>query len=136
MSRVFRGSRKEALASFVPAALGADGTPVPGGVLLINGQAPEEYFSPAIFGGILGIVRELEQEFSRNFEIAGRIRVHGGGKSGQAASVKLAIHRYIAEHYPETKPKLRSLGELTFDTRKKAVYKLGKARKSPQRNKR
>ena len=127
MSEVFRGSRKFASASFVPAETGE---------LLINGQKPEEYFREATWGNALAIVRQLEQELNCKIPVLGRIKVQGGGKVSQIASVRLAVHRYIATKHTEAKQKLRSLGELTFDTRRKATYRLGKARKSPQRNKR
>jgi small subunit ribosomal protein S9 len=128
MPGVFKGSRKFASASLAPIEKGEG--------ILINGLAAAEYFSIPTWKNALQLVRTLEEEFSFKINLAGRISVKGGGKVAQLDAVRYAIFRYIAKKYPETKTKLRSLGELTCDTRRKAPYNLGKARKSPQRNKR
>lgn len=111
-------------------------TILPGdGRITINERDIEEYFprarhrtvitSPLVATGYEGTV-----------EI--RIRVHGGGISGQAGAVRHGIARALTEINPELRPELKRRGFLTRDSRAKERRKAGlkKARKRPQFSKR
>ena len=67
-----------------------------------------------------------------------RIRVHGGGISGQAGAVRHGIARALTEVDPELRSELKRRGFLTRDARAKERRKAGlkKARKRPQFSKR
>jgi small subunit ribosomal protein S9 len=67
-----------------------------------------------------------------------RVRVHGGGVSGQAAAVRHGIARALVEVDPALRPELKRRGLLTRDARVKERRKAGlkKARKRPQFSKR
>jgi small subunit ribosomal protein S9 len=64
--------------------------------------------------------------------------IHGGGISGQAGALRMAIARSLLELDPESRSTLKSAGLLTRDSRKKESKKYGlkKARKAPQFTKR
>ena len=64
--------------------------------------------------------------------------IHGGGISGQAGALRMALARSLAEAEPETRSTLKKAGLLTRDVRKKESKKYGlkKARKAPQFTKR
>ena len=63
-----------------------------------------------------------------------RVRVHGGGISGQAGAVRHGIARALTEIDPELRGELKRRGFLTRDARVKERRKAGlkKARKKPQ----
>jgi small subunit ribosomal protein S9 len=67
-----------------------------------------------------------------------RIRVHGGGASGQAGAVRHGIARALTEVDPQLRGELKRRGFLTRDARVKERRKAGlkKARKRPQFSKR
>lgn len=67
-----------------------------------------------------------------------RVRVHGGGVSGQAGAVRHGIARALTEIDPELRGELKRRGLLTRDARAKERRKAGlkKARKRPQFSKR
>jgi small subunit ribosomal protein S9 len=67
-----------------------------------------------------------------------RVRVHGGGVSGQAGAVRHGIARALIEVDPELRGELKRRGFLTRDARAKERRKAGlkKARKRPQFSKR
>jgi small subunit ribosomal protein S9 len=67
-----------------------------------------------------------------------RVRVHGGGISGQAAAVRHGIARALCDVDPALRPELKRRGMLTRDARVKERRKAGlkKARKRPQFSKR
>jgi small subunit ribosomal protein S9 len=67
-----------------------------------------------------------------------RVRVHGGGISGQAGAVRHGIARALTEVDPELRGELKRRGFLTRDARAKERKKAGlkKARKRPQFSKR
>lgn len=102
----------------------------------INGRTLEEYFP-----------NKLHQQFAKNplslldlqnsYDIIARI--HGGGPSGQAGALCLAIARSLNEVDRENnRPNLKKAGFLTRDARIKERKKAGlkKARKAPQFSKR
>ena len=67
-----------------------------------------------------------------------RVRVHGGGPSGQAGAVRHGIARALVEADPELRVPLKRAGFLTRDARIVERKKAGlhKARKAPQFSKR
>ena len=66
------------------------------------------------------------------------VTMHGGGITGQAGALRLAIARALIELDPELRIPLKRAGFLTRDDRKKESKKYGlkKARKAPQYSKR
>lgn len=66
------------------------------------------------------------------------IKVTGGGTTGQAEAVRLAIAKALTVMYPDQKSALRQAGLVTTDSRKVESKKpfLHKARKRPQFSKR
>ena len=67
-----------------------------------------------------------------------KVRVHGGGITGQAGAVRHGIARALIELDPELRGDLKRRGLLTRDAREKERRKAGlkKARKRPQFSKR
>ena len=67
-----------------------------------------------------------------------RVRVHGGGLTGQAGAVRHGIARALVEANPELRIPLKREGFLTRDARQVERKKAGlhKARKAPQFSKR
>ena len=65
-------------------------------------------------------------------------RIGGGGTTGQAGALRLAIARALSESDPEWRAPLKAAGLLTRDARKveRKKYGLKKARKAPQYSKR
>jgi small subunit ribosomal protein S9 len=111
-------------------------TLLPGdGKIEINKRDLEEFFP-----------RPLHQTMARQpLTVSGyegnvdvRIRVHGGGISGQAGAVRHGIARALTEIDPELRGDLKRRGFLTRDARVKERRKAGfkKARKKPQFSKR
>ena len=121
------GRRKEAVAR----ARLRPGT----GQLTINGRAFEVYFPTAsqrmAVSEPLRVADRLE-----SFDIDASI--HGGGASGQAGALRMAIARSLAQTDPDARPALKKAGLLTRDPRRKESKKYGlkKARKAPQYSKR
>jgi small subunit ribosomal protein S9 len=144
-------SEEEQAASRAPAKMEADSrylatgkrkrsiarvTLLPGsGKIEINGRPIEEFFP-----------RPLHQTTARQplvttgYEgsVDVRVRVHGGGVSGQAGAVRHGISRALTEVDPELRGELKRRGFLTRDARAKERRKAGlkKARKRPQFSKR
>ena len=100
-----------------------------------NGKTIEEYFprlahrsvilAPLKVGGVEG-----------QFDL--RVRVHGGGPTGQAGAVRHGIARALVEADPSLRVPLKRAGFLTRDARIVERKKAGlhKARKAPQFSKR
>ena len=87
----------------------------------------------------------LQYKINQPFEItetAGKydvkVNVHGGGITGQAEAVRLAISKALIEIEPEYKPALKAQGLTTRDPRMVERKKFGqkKARKKEQFSKR
>jgi small subunit ribosomal protein S9 len=105
------------------------------GSFQVNGRPIEEFFP-----------RPLHQTTARQPLITTgyegsvdvRVRVHGGGISGQAGAVRHGIARALIEVDPELRGELKRRGFLTRDARAKERRKAGlkKARKRPQFSKR
>ncbi|HXS46745.1 MAG TPA: 30S ribosomal protein S9 [Solirubrobacterales bacterium] len=106
-----------------------------GGKIEVNGRPLEEFFP-----------RPLHQTTAcQPLTITGyessvdvRVRVHGGGVSGQAGAMRHGIARALLEVDPELRGELKRRGFLTRDARAKERRKAGlkKARKRPQFSKR
>ena len=75
-------------------------------------------------------------EKTERFDIFANL--HGGGISGQAGALRLAIARALIEVDSEDRPPLKRAGFLTRDPRviERKKYGLKKARKAPQYSKR
>jgi small subunit ribosomal protein S9 len=121
------GRRKEAVAR----AQVRPGT----GQFLINGKALEVYFPTAVSRMVVSEALTLTEN-RESYDITATIE--GGGISGQAGALRLAIARSLAEIDPESRAALKKAGLLTRDSRKKESKKYGlkKARKAPQFTKR
>ena len=101
----------------------------------INGRTIEDYFprpthrqtalSPLVLAGVEG-----------RYDL--RVRVRGGGSSGQAGALRHGIARALIEADPELRVPLKRAGFLTRDARIVERKKAGlhKARKAPQFSKR
>jgi small subunit ribosomal protein S9 len=75
-------------------------------------------------------------EAAERFDVDATIT--GGGVSGQAGALRMALARSLVELEPESRSTLKKAGLLTRDSRKKESKKYGlkKARKAPQFTKR
>jgi small subunit ribosomal protein S9 len=101
----------------------------------INGKSIEAYFPRLVHRKV--IMAPLETtELSGQYDL--RVRVHGGGPSGQAGAVRHGIARALVEVNPEFRTLLKRQGFLTRDARQVERKKAGlhKARKAPQFSKR
>ena len=101
----------------------------------INGRTIEEYFPRLTHRTqLLAPLRTTELEGQYDL----RVRVHGGGPSGQAGAVRHGIARALVEVNPELRVPLKRAGFLTRDARQVERKKAGlhKARKAPQFSKR
>jgi small subunit ribosomal protein S9 len=105
------------------------------GVVTINGRPFETYFPTAAQRMVVSEPLRVTDALER-FDIDASI--HGGGVTGQAGALRMAIARSLVELDPETRPALKRAGLLTRDSRKKESKKYGlkKARKAPQYTKR
>ena len=101
----------------------------------INGRTLEDYFPRASHRtAALGPFKTAGAEGTYDL----RVRVHGGGISGQAGAVRHGIARALVEADPELRVVLKREGYLTRDARQVERKKAGlhKARKAPQFSKR
>lgn len=105
------------------------------GTVTINDREFEEYFPRARHRTVVNSPLVVTG-YESNVNI--RIRVHGGGISGQAGAVRHGIARALLEVDSELRPELKRRGFLTRDARAKERRKAGlkKARKRPQFSKR
>ena len=105
------------------------------GTTWFNGRTIEEYFPRATHRtSILAPLKIADAEGTYDI----RVRVHGGGPSGQAGAVRHGIARALVEADPELRVPLKRAGFLTRDARIVERKKAGlhKARKAPQFSKR
>ncbi len=105
------------------------------GKITINGREVEDFFPNATHRMILTEplrITELDEAYDIEANIS------GGGTSGQAGAIRMAIARSLIELNPELRGTLKKAGFLTRDSRKKESKKYGlkKARKAPQYSKR
>ena len=110
---------------------------VPGtGQWTVNGRALDVYFPNKVHQQLVNDPF-LTVGAEDRFDVIARI--HGGGTSGQAGALRLAISRALNEIDTEgNRPALKKAGFLTRDARVKESKKYGlkKARKAPQYSKR
>ncbi len=121
------GRRKEAVARVYL---------VPGtGRVWVNGYDYRRYFHRKLLEMLvdkpLNVVGVKEK-----YDVIARVR--GGGKSGQADAIRLAIARWLIADNPELRPILKKEGLLTRDPREKERKKYGlhRARRARQYRKR
>ena len=105
------------------------------GAFVVNGKPASEYFSRKI--DLVQATDPLRATGDEN-RFAITVMVVGGGVTGQAQAVRMAIARALVVSDPESRLKLRALGFLTRDPRAKERKKPGlkRARKAPQYTKR
>ena len=88
----------------------------------INGKTIEEYFPRLVHRKV--IMAPLEStELSGSYDL--RVRVHGGGPSGQAGAVRHGIARALLQFDANLRPQLKAEGLLTRDPRMKERKKYG-----------
>ncbi len=111
---VTTGRRKDAVARVRV----APGT----GKIEINGRPFEEYFPTTNLQG--AVLQPLQVANSVNaFDVS--VNAHGGGLTGQAGAVRLAIARALLQSNEELRKPLREQGLLTRDPRMKERKKPG-----------
>ena len=100
-----------------------------------NGRTIEEYF-PRASQRTLALAPLSVAEAEGRYDL--RVRVHGGGISGQAGAIRHGVARALVEADPELRVPLKRAGFLTRDARIVERKKAGlhKARKAPQFSKR
>ena len=109
---------------------------VPGtGKFELDGRSLEAYFPNKVHQQLVKsplVLVEREEQF----DIVALL--HGGGPSGQAGALRLAIARALTQYSPDDRPALKKAGFLTRDARAVERKKAGlkKARKAPQYSKR
>ena len=105
------------------------------GDITVNGRALENYFPTEASRGALKQAL-LATETADKFDVL--ILAHGGGIHGQASAVRLGLARALVEFNAELRPRLKKLGYLTRDARKRERKKYGQkgARKRFQFSKR
>ncbi len=105
------------------------------GTTWINGKTIEQYFPRATHRVLVAApLRVAGAEGTYDL----RVRVHGGGPTGQAGAIRHGIARALVEADPELRVPLKREGFLTRDARVVERKKAGlhKARKAPQFSKR
>lgn len=106
------------------------------GKFIVNGKTLEEYFGVETLRVIARQPLTVTDTLSK-YDV--RVKVVGGGLSGQAGAVRHGIARALnVANEEEFRPSLKSNGFLTRDSRRKERKKYGlkKARKAPQFSKR
>ena len=105
------------------------------GAFQINDRSIEEYF-PSTHHQSLARQPLVTSGYDGSVDV--RVRVHGGGISGQAGAVRHGVARALTTLEPELRGDLKRRGLLTRDDRRKERKKAGlkKARKRPQFSKR
>jgi small subunit ribosomal protein S9 len=105
------------------------------GKFTLNGKSLETYFPSKLHQQL---IREplVTVEKTGRYDIFANLQ--GGGTSGQAGALRLAIARALVEADAEDRPPLKRAGFLTRDARatERKKYGLKKARKAPQYSKR
>lgn len=105
------------------------------GKIEVNERSIEEYF-PRSYLQTVAKQPLVQAGYESNVDV--RVRVHGGGISGQASAVRHGIAKALTEVNPDLRTELKRRGMLTRDARVKERRKAGlkKARKRPQFSKR
>ncbi|MBM7414098.1 30S ribosomal protein S9 [Rhodococcus sp. BP-349] len=101
----------------------------------LNGRTLEDYFPNKVHQQLIKSPF-VTVERADGFDIVALL--HGGGPSGQAGALRLAIARALIEVTPDDRPALKKAGFLTRDPRavERKKYGLKKARKASQYSKR
>jgi len=105
-------------------------TPGGTGKMTVNGKTPTQYFTlPRL---VQDARSPLEQLKLTEYDVT--VVVTGGGIHAQAGAVRLGLSRAIIAKEPDWKPRLRTMGFLTRDSRmvERKKYGLNKARRAPQ----
>jgi small subunit ribosomal protein S9 len=105
------------------------------GNIVVNGKDAKEYFPTSLLQDTIRRpfnVLELDGKYDV------KVNVSGGGITGQAEAVSLAIARALVKENEDVKPKLKQFGLMTRDPRMVERKKFGqkKARKKFQFSKR
>ena len=105
------------------------------GTITVNDRPLEKYFASPESRYYVNLPLAIS-EMEGKFDI--KVNVDGGGTTGQADAIKLAIARALVEMDAELKPALRAQGLMTRDSRSVERKKPGqpKARKKTQFSKR
>jgi len=105
------------------------------GEFQVNDRSLEEYFPSSLHQSQ---ARQALVSSGYDGSVDVRVRVHGGGISGQAGAVRHGVARALTSLEPELRGDLKRRGMLTRDDRRKERKKAGlkKARKRPQFSKR
>ncbi|MFA6524691.1 MAG: 30S ribosomal protein S9 [Patescibacteria group bacterium] len=100
------------------------------GQIVVNEKEMKVYFPTANLQMIVKMPLELVSLDPGQITV----RVSGGGKHGQAESVRLGIARVLEKYNPELRSQLKKAGFLKRDPRVKERKKYGlkKARRAPQ----
>jgi small subunit ribosomal protein S9 len=105
------------------------------GVFKLNGRTLENYFPNKVHQQL---IKEpfVTLEKADQYDVIATLS--GGGITGQAGALRLAISRALINIEPDDRPALKKAGFLTRDPRAKERKKYGlkKARKAPQYSKR
>ena len=105
------------------------------GEFQVNDRSLEEYFPSSLHQSL---ARQALVSSGYDGSVDVKVRVHGGGISGQAGAVRHGVARALTSLEPELRGDLKRRGMLTRDDRRKERKKAGlkKARKRPQFSKR
>lgn len=105
------------------------------GQVVVNGKDIKAYFPSPILQTTINSPFEVANELG-NFDV--KANVNGGGITGQAEAIRLAISRALVEYNAENRKPLKDKGFLTRDPRMVERKKFGqkKARKRFQFSKR
>lgn len=105
------------------------------GTTWFNGRTLDDYF-PRLTHRNMVLAPLRAASLEGTYDV--RVRVHGGGPSGQAGAVRHGIARALVEADPELRGVLKKEGFLARDARIVERKKAGlhKARKAPQFSKR
>ena len=104
------------------------------GEIKVNSKDLSKYFSRPLLNML--VKKPFETISNNNFNV--NVSVKGGGLSGQASAIKLAISRALINYDPKFRIDLKKEGLLTRDSRvvERKKYGRKKARKSFQFSKR
>ncbi len=121
------GRRKESVARAI--------VKVGGGNFVVNDKSPTDYLKRSV---LVDVVNQPVKDTDTVGKLDIDCKVNGGGLSGQAGAIRLAISRAIAKLDPDLRAILKRRGYLTRDPRAVERKKFGrpKARKRFQYSKR
>ena len=105
------------------------------GQFKLNGRTIEEYIPNKDHQQLIREPFEIHEK-GEQYDVVGLLK--GGGVTGQAGALRLAIARALIEVEIDDRPALKKAGFLTRDARvtERKKYGLKKARKAPQYSKR